>query len=226
MIAVGCIFSFYQLSFRHMGIDTLPSGGSNFRLAHGAGNFAAKLRNAARAGDLRNVQDNVDHVIAALKPYEQVIRHRGGLSRFQERAVLKTIKKADRSLTKGDIQDIKSVVSRLRKGAAAATPDGTAKPRSGFFGSLFGSVKKEKPKVVPRYLRAQRDESDLRTGVSISQYKSGISKVSVDTSAQGGRQQHSINPLTGQPTSGGIGQAGPAAGSSDRGGQPPMPLAR
>lgn len=120
----------------------------------------------------------------------------------------------------------------LRPEPANATSQ--SKRSNGFFGGLFSTPKKEKPKPLPWYRRAARLEDDAeaqqmsqRTGVSISQFRGGVSKVSVDTSAQGGRQNQTINPLTGQPIAGGIGRSGSSVGSSSGGGggKPPLPLA-
>lgn len=108
--------------------------------------------------------------------------------------------------------------------------------RSGWLGGVFNARKKEASKKVPWYRRASRLEDEGKkypqTGVSITQHRSGISRVSVDTSAQGSRRDEKINPLTGQPISGGIGKSGPAVGSSkdsvhtnNSSGTPPMPLA-
>ncbi|PIR92337.1 hypothetical protein COU01_02365 [Candidatus Falkowbacteria bacterium CG10_big_fil_rev_8_21_14_0_10_44_15] len=57
-----------------------------------------------------------------------------------------------------------------------------------------------KKKPVPWYRRAlatEEDDISQKTGVSIHEVRGGVSHVSVDTRAQGGRMRSRINPLSG-----------------------------
>jgi len=73
-------------------------------------------------------------------------------------------------------------------------------------GGAENKIGKKKP--VPWYRRAlatEEDDISQKTGVSIHEVRGGVSHVSVDTRAQGGRMRSRINPLSGAagPTVGG-----------------------
>lgn len=94
-----------------MDLKTLPSG-RDFRVS-GAKNFTKKLNQATRFGDLKNLRDNKESILKALKPVERTIRlgKFGRLSQMQVMAKIKALE--GYKLTKDDKRDIKKLFSHL-----------------------------------------------------------------------------------------------------------------
>lgn len=115
-----------------MDLKNLPSG-RNFRVSVGANNFTKKLNQATRFGDLKNLRDNKDSILKALKPAERVIRL-GKFGRLSQLKVMAKIKKLEGyNLTKQDKGDIKKVFAHLagktseRSGARSLVEKGSTK---------------------------------------------------------------------------------------------------
>ncbi len=105
-----------------MDLKNLPAGRS-FRVTTGPNNFTKKFNRATRFGALKNLRDNKDSIIKALKPMERVIR----LGKFGRLAKLQTMSKIKKlegyKLTKQDKGDIKKVFAQLSgKKSAASQP--------------------------------------------------------------------------------------------------------
>lgn len=153
-----------------MGINDLPKPGINFRATIGPGNFQRKLSNATRFGDLKNLRDNREAVVGAVKRYERDIRVKGGLSRLQRLDAWRKVREASKvsrtSITKGDKLEIKQILEHLGRGAAAKA----AKLPIGEKGGKFIIIGGKKQYFSPERLKLnsrrtmQRDESALEEG--------------------------------------------------------------
>lgn len=182
-------------------LPNLPTPGPKFRATTGLGSFAKKLKSASRYGELRNIQDNLPAIEQAVKKYERYIKWRGGLTNRQKQEAWRNIKESDKKVTAEDKKDIKKILGHLGKKPAerqniASVPEKNKK----IFPGLFSFKKEEKKKKIPYYLQASAaDESEIsrRTGISIHDSRGGASRVSVDTRAQGGKINSSINPISG-----------------------------
>lgn len=139
-----------------MGINDLPRGGK-----FSAVNFQTKLKKAARAGELTNLDNkNQKALVDAIKGYERAVRV-GEFSRLRQRSVWQKIKSSDKTITREDRRDIEKVLQHLG-GRSAVSIKKTSAVRPPV------SVKNQKP-AVPLYRRA------LDTG--IERYKYGGAKV-------------------------------------------------
>jgi hypothetical protein len=101
-----------------MDIKHLPTGGFHFRLNKGRGNFAYKLYKVTKHGELKNLADNRESIVEALKPYQPTLKRYGGLNRLQQKKVYKNIKKQEGDLSWGDRHDIKKVIKYLDRNKA------------------------------------------------------------------------------------------------------------
>lgn len=97
-----------------MKITDLPSGGGKFKATLGPGSFSKKLASASRQGDLRNLKDNRDSIVKAVKANEKAIRH-GKFSRGRRISAWKMVKSSDPNLSKKDARDIKKLFLHLSK---------------------------------------------------------------------------------------------------------------
>lgn len=95
-----------------MGIQNLPGSGSKFKASLGPGSFNRKFKSSVMRGELKNLGNNAEAVINAIKKRERVIR-RGGLSRLHRLSTWNEIKKNDKNLTKEDRIKIKKILKHL-----------------------------------------------------------------------------------------------------------------
>lgn len=103
-----------------MGLKILPSGRS-FRVSTGVNNFKKKLSRATRFGELKNLSDNKESIVKALKPMERSIRL-GKFGRLGRLEVMKKIKQLEGyNLTKQDKSDINKVLKHLSEDSRPQT---------------------------------------------------------------------------------------------------------
>jgi len=169
-----------------MSIDNLPTGGYNFRLDKGHGNFAYKLYKNTRYGELHNLADNRESIVESLKPYTATIRRYGGLNRLQQKQVYKKILTKEGELSWDDRHDVKKVIKYLGRNKPAAVEkdnpfapeeDKKAPARVSASGAASGAALTVRKKglsgllgaretVAPPRLRINRDVSNLPTRVN------------------------------------------------------------
>lgn len=99
-------------------IKDLPGVGSRFSANLGPGSFKKKLYSVTRY-DLKNLSPHQQAILSAVKKYEGVIRL-GGLSSSQIRTAYNQIKDSEKGLSLNDKKDIKSILEKLKRGAAIA----------------------------------------------------------------------------------------------------------
>ncbi len=150
-----------------MGLDILPRAGAGFRASCGAGNFKYKFSQLTRnqGSEFGNLRNNPS-IVGALQKYSAVIKSRGGLSRLQQKAVIRDVKKQEGvNLTWGDKQDLKKVVGYY---ARDAKQEAAAKASS-LEEKVSATAKvKEKPPVKVRINRDPNsglDFGELRNNV-------------------------------------------------------------
>jgi len=103
-----------------MGLKILPSGRS-FRVSTGVNNFKKKLSRATRFGELKNLSDNKESIVKALKPMERSIRL-GKFGRLGRLEVMKKVKQLEGyNLTKQDKSDINKVLKHLSEDSRPQT---------------------------------------------------------------------------------------------------------
>jgi hypothetical protein len=99
-----------------MKIKDLPKGGGRFKTTTGAGNFSKKLSSATRYGELKNLGDNKEAMIKAIKKHERAIRV-GSFNRKRQLSAWSQIKKEEGAkLTKDDRKEIKAILKHLGEG--------------------------------------------------------------------------------------------------------------
>lgn len=99
-----------------MKIKDLPKGGGRFKATTGAGNFSKKLSAATRYGELKNLGDNKEAMIKAIKKHERAIRV-GSFNRKRQLSAWSQIKKEEgEKLTKDDRKEIKAILKHLGEG--------------------------------------------------------------------------------------------------------------
>ncbi len=107
-----------------MGIDNLPRRSGSFRATSGAGSFKRKFTSATKFGSLKNLRDNKEGVLKAIKKYERSIKL-GSFNRKSRISAMKMIKasekKKGRMLTRDDRKDIRKVFNHLAT-KSSATP--------------------------------------------------------------------------------------------------------
>lgn len=95
-----------------MKISDLPSGGGKFKANTGPGSFSDRLTSATRQGDLRNLGDNKESVLRAVKTYEKAIRQ-GKFGHSRRQSAWNIVKKSNDNLSKKDERDIKKLFLHL-----------------------------------------------------------------------------------------------------------------
>ena len=156
-----------------MGIKDLPRPGINFRATYGPGNFQKKLNTATRYGDLKNLRDNREAIVKAIKGSERDIRIKGGLSRLKRLSVWRSIKASDKAITKGDKLEIKKILEHLGRGAARLDKQPVLKEGDKII-SVGGEKRLITKEQIERNLRGRMaldetalEESGRRTDVNV-----------------------------------------------------------
>jgi|GEM_PF-1781305 len=94
-------------------VSKLPGAGKLFRTTYGVGNFKKKLNYLIRAGGSKNLENNIESIVSALKKRETYIR-RGGLTRQQQINIRREIGK-NSQLSYADKRDLKQILQKLSK---------------------------------------------------------------------------------------------------------------
>jgi hypothetical protein len=91
----------------------LPKAGNAFSFEDASRGFEEKLRNVCRRGELKNLEDNIDDILAVLKEYAPFNR-KGGLSYGQRERVWQKIRRLGGSdITIEDKRDIKKLLQHF-----------------------------------------------------------------------------------------------------------------
>lgn len=104
-----------------MKISDIAQGGGQFKASVGPGSFNKKLHRAVRHGDLRNLSDNKESIIKAVKTHERAIKL-GRFDRVKRINAWKIVKKNDPNLSKKDARDIKKLFNHLAEGERQVEP--------------------------------------------------------------------------------------------------------
>lgn len=138
-----------------MGIKDLPGPGINFKTTYGPGSFAKKLSSITRYGNLKNLRDNREEIIKAVKGYERAIKVKGGLSRLQQRDAWLKIKKGTPKPTYYDRGEIKEILKHLGHGSVDKEKKSV---ESGKYVEVGGKKKYLSPELIKRNLNRARSE--------------------------------------------------------------------
>lgn len=218
-----------------MGLDILPKSGSHFSVSSGAGNFKYKLSRltANQGGEFGNLRDNQKSIVGAFKKFGGTIKGYGGLSRMQQKAIVRSVKNSDKSLSWDDKKDLERLVGYYGRdndhgdsGVKKAALEAALKKEN--------SSESEKPTPVPVKVRINRDpNSNLDFGGLRSQVRPGVAaRVNrVVSAVQSGRAETSSRPKIAPTQAVSVSQlsqqkASPAASiSSDKKSGPPENVA-
>ncbi|MDD4902258.1 MAG: hypothetical protein PHE24_03910 [Patescibacteria group bacterium] len=90
----------------------LPGPGPDFRLNDPHLGFRHKLTEITFKSEYKNIRNDIDLIVDALDPYEEVIR-RGGLDHSARFHIWEKIRTGDRSLTHWDMELVMKILEHL-----------------------------------------------------------------------------------------------------------------
>ncbi|HTX86745.1 MAG TPA: hypothetical protein VMC41_01600 [Candidatus Nanoarchaeia archaeon] len=97
-----------------MDIAQLPGPGPDFMLNDPHVGFRRKLADITLTDQYKNIRNDIDLIVEALHPYEEIIK-RGGLDRAGRLHLWEKIRAADKSLTRWDMELVTRILERLSR---------------------------------------------------------------------------------------------------------------
>ncbi|MDD5527859.1 MAG: hypothetical protein PHO56_02675 [Patescibacteria group bacterium] len=97
-----------------MDIALLPGPGPEFMLNDPHVGFRRKLNDITLKNEYKNIRNDIDLIVDAIDPYEEIIK-RGGLDRGNRFHIWEKIRAADKSLTHWDMELVMNILERLSR---------------------------------------------------------------------------------------------------------------
>lgn len=95
-----------------MDIAQLPGPGADFMLNDPHVGFRRKLEDITLTDQYKNIRNDIDLIVDAIEPYEEIIK-RGGLDRAGRLHIWEKIREADKSLSRWDMELVTQILEHL-----------------------------------------------------------------------------------------------------------------